>query len=476
MPIDGWSSARVAAFVVLLSGSLLAAPGWAGSGEKFYEELRKQDALLDDPELLAYVRAVGQRLVDVSEMAGREFHFYVVDSDTVNAQAHEDAYIFVYRGLLLHMDTEAQLAAVLGHEIGHVTGRHTAGKQSRSVLTNLAGLAAAIMTGRGELMNVANTAGGAWIAGYGRELELEADRSGARYLALAGYDPYAMVEVVQILKDKADFQKKVNPGAQNYHGVFATHPKNDRRLQEVVGEAERYASDEQVEPIGDVLQYIEGLRWGDQIESGVVRDNVYYNLKLRFVVSFPEGWKLFDSPRRMTGEHPDASDVFVNLEVQALDDKQRRISPEKYIHDYLGIEETRNGRELEFQDKDEMSGYIAEVPLEKDAKAAMRTIAVVYWQGRAHVFRGEVGEVDHAAGFPATFADIVASFRPLQRKDLDVANSHRVVVVEARPGDTYESLARISNMGPNAAQQLRLLNGDYPNGQPHAGDRVKIVQ
>ncbi len=446
----------------------------AGSGKAFYDELVKQDGLLEDPEIVDYVRRVGQRLVDVSEMSGREFHFYVVDSDVVNAQAHEDAYVFVYRGLLAHMETEAQLAGVLGHEIGHVTARHMAGRKSRAALSKVAGLAAAVLTGRGELMRVADTAGAAWVTGYGRDQELQADQYGARYLALAGYDPYAMVEVVQVLKDRGDYARKVNPGAQNYHGLFASHPKNDRRLQEVVSEAEHYVTQEYVEPVGDLLSLLDGLMWGDAASGGVIVDNVYYHGEIGFVVTFPEDWRLYDSARQLSANPAGVRDVFVTVEVQNVEDS-RRMDPEKYMKDYLAVKDVVQGAEVSYEE-DGMKGYVATLAPAEDPEGAVRTMAVVFRQGRALIFKGEAAPGEYSDTFVDTFGEIVAGLRSMQRADVKKINTQRIAVVEAKPGDTYESLARTSPLKGDAAAQLRLINGDYPNGQPRAGDRIKIVR
>ena len=96
----------------------------AGPGEKVYLEFREQDALYDDPEWQAYVNEIGQRLVAVSPMAGDTFYFYVIDNPAVNAMAFPDGYILVNRGLISYLRSEDELAGVIGHEIGHVVGRH----------------------------------------------------------------------------------------------------------------------------------------------------------------------------------------------------------------------------------------------------------------------------------------------------------------------------------------------------------------
>jgi len=121
------------------------------------------------------------------------------------------------------------------------------------------------------------------------------------------------------------------------------------------------------------------------------------------------------------------------------------------------------------------AGYIGKVDLSKGKlKASM--IAVIFKDGGVYLFKGEAGEGGDAAQFEADFRATVQSFRPMQPADLKVANNQRVKVIEAKPGDTYASLAAKSSIKSHPEETLRLLNGDHPLGEPRAGNPIKIVQ
>jgi predicted Zn-dependent protease len=162
----------------------------------------------EDEALQAYVQSVGDKLAAVSHRDDLVYRFTVLDSPVINAFALPGGYIYITRGLMAYLNSEAELAAVLGHEIGHVTARHGVRQQSAAQAANLGYTLGAILfpelRGAGS-QNVFNILGGALLSGYGREHELESDRLGAEYLAKSGYTPKAMIDVISVLKDQATF-------------------------------------------------------------------------------------------------------------------------------------------------------------------------------------------------------------------------------------------------------------------------------
>ncbi|MEM9257514.1 MAG: M48 family metalloprotease, partial [Pseudomonadota bacterium] len=210
-------------------------------GEEMHTELIEEGARYNDEELQAYVDRIGQRLVANSDMPNKEFTFTVIDSPDINAFALPGGYIYINRGLLAYLENEAELAGVLGHEIGHVTARHHGRRQTALMTTQMASLTAYILTGSGDLATATTMYGAELISGYGRDQELEADALGARYMHSAGYDTENLLEVLGVLKDQEQFQRvKAKAGGkptQTYHGLYASHPRNDQRLRTVVREA-----------------------------------------------------------------------------------------------------------------------------------------------------------------------------------------------------------------------------------------------
>jgi len=173
------------------------------------------------------------------------------------------------------------------------------------------------------------------------EQELEADGLGAKYLAAAGYDPIAMLEVIRILKDQDLYASQVERRASSYHGLFASHPRNDRRLYEVIRAGGASAEPpERVEHEGDYLGLVDGLAWGDAAAEGLIRDSRYYHGSFGFVIDFPEGWRIADTPNAITSNPPHGTRTLLTVELQKLDGRttlfdDRQFYPRGAYRDFL---------------------------------------------------------------------------------------------------------------------------------------------
>lgn len=209
-------------------------------GLQAHKDVLKEYPALDNAALQAYVTEVGQRLAQQSHRPQLQWHFTVVDSPDVNAFALPGGYVYITRGIMAYLNSEAELAGVIGHEIGHVTARHGVRQQSAQTAAGLgAVLGSVLVPGLGNQAgaNLLQTLAQAWTAGYGREHELESDRLGAQYLARTGYSPQAMIDVIGVLKNQelfaADEARRDGRQPRSYHGTFDTHPSNDTRLKQV---------------------------------------------------------------------------------------------------------------------------------------------------------------------------------------------------------------------------------------------------
>ena len=224
--------------------SLISKDQEVAMGAQQHRQILKQMKRYNNPGLQAYVNGIGQALARKSHRSGIRYTFTVIDDPMVNAFALPGGYIYITTGLMAYLNSEGELAGVLGHEIGHVTARHGVKQQS-------AGIAGAILIDilskrAGGNAGSLNQMGKALLSGYGRDHELQADRLGAEYLARVGYQPKSMIDVVSVLKAQEEFAKyqarREGRQPRSYHGVFASHPSNDQRLQEVISAANRFKS------------------------------------------------------------------------------------------------------------------------------------------------------------------------------------------------------------------------------------------
>ncbi len=442
-------------------------------GRKYSQQMKKEMPAYADPRLAAYIEQIGQRVARVGDRPKLRFYFTLVDSTQVNAFALPGGYIYITRGLLAYLNSEAELAAVLGHEIGHVTARHSVRQQSAATVTGLAGAILQASTGVQATGDLFNVIGKAVLSGYGREQELEADRLGARYLARAGYDPQAMINVIGILKNQELFEKQrareEGREARAYHGVFASHPKNDQRLQEVVGEAKRLRiSSKPRVARADFLNHLDGLAFGDSEANGIVLKGRFLDKPLDFGLTFPDGWRIENLPDRLIALAPQQQ-AYLEVRVEA---QKARLSPYLYLQQ-KGFKTLRNGRDLTIADR---QAYTATTELKTKYGQRTARLTVLYDNGQAYLFVGLSRNKADQARYDNAFQQIARSFHKLSAEEKKLAGGLHIRLITATPGTRFSILAQHSPIPDHAESQLRLLNDLYPVGEPATGQRLKIVR
>lgn len=435
-------------------------------GRQYNQEIAKQYPRYPDEALQAYVQQVGERVARYSHRSNLAYRFTVVDSPDINAFALPGGYIYIHRGLMAYLNSEAELAAVLGHEVGHVTARHSVRQQSQSAAWGILGQAVAIGTGVGAAADITNVLGGAVVSGYGRDMELEADGLGAQYLARSGYDPRAMIEVVKVLKAQSDFardQARAKGQAEppsSYHGLFDTHPDHDTRLQQVVGPASALAAGTGQEARRDeYLQRIQGLPFGDSADTGVRRGSAFYHRDLNFTLRYPQGWALDNRPDVLIGQSPDEQ----ALMAMTLGDAREGESAAEFLQRKAGGQVRE---QLPLSGQDAVVGILPGRPA--------RRVAVVMHGRHAYQFIGVVREGSLQAWDDA-FMQVIKSFRPLRADERKLAEPRRLKLVKVQTGQQLRDFIGKSSKPDEALARLRLLNGLYPDGEAKNGEWLKIL-
>lgn len=430
----------------------------------------------EDPELQAYVQRVGALLAVNSHRGELVYRFTVLDSPEVNAFALPGGYVYITRGLLAYLNSEAEMAAVLGHEIGHVTARHSVRQISGTRAAQIGYSIGSLLVP--ELRNqvgqgLFNVLGGAITSGYGREHELEADRLGAEYLARSGYDPHAMLKVLAVLKDQELYERQLaeEEGRQPriYHGVFASHPSSDKRLQEVVAFAEPVSAGADMREEEDFLRFLDGMVYGDGERAGVVRAGVFYHAELGIGFTLPAGWSTENLPERLVLQSP-ARDAVLHV---AVEDLNRRVSPREFILSRIKSKTVHQEEDIRPAGLD---GYSVLVESGTSSAPRLERISVVYHQERVYLFTGTCKDRDGFDRYDAYFIAVTHSFHPLSGSEQELAGALRIRLVRAEAEAGFEELARQSPLTLHAEEQLRLLNQLYPEGVPAPGATLKTIR
>ncbi len=439
-------------------------------GAQAHKEVLQQYGRVDDPELQAYVSRIGKGLAAKSHRPNLDWHFTVVDSPQVNAFALPGGYIYITRGIMAYLNSEAELAGVVGHEIGHVTARHGVRQQSTATAVGLGAILGSILVpglnsqaGSSLLQALSQSL----VAGYGREHELEADRLGAEYLARTGYNPQAMVEIIGVLKNQESYDvelaRQEGREPRRYHGVFDTHPRNDARLRQVVGEAKKYQVANPVENRDAYLKAMNGMYFGDSPDQGVIRNNALLHEKLGIAVQFPQGWRVQNQPDRVAAVNPQGT-ALVELKpgpknTPPMDTLQKGLKLDPGARYESG---NVNGNPAAFA-----AGAIQGKPV---------LAAAINHNGNQFLFAALARDANAYNRHRNEMKAAINSFHTITQEERQKARPYVIRVIRAQAGMTMAQLAAQSPLGKSAEAQLRLMNDLYPSGEPKPGQMIKIVQ
>ncbi|MDA0795443.1 MAG: M48 family metalloprotease [Proteobacteria bacterium] len=443
------------------------------TGADIYETTLKSTPLYQDPALDAYIKKLGEEIVAVSEMAGEKFTFTLLDSEDLNAFASRDNYIYVNRGLLNYVSNEAQLVSVLAHEVGHVTRGHVTGQEERMTGAKILSTLAAVLSNSNEVYEASMAYANSMIQSHGRRNELEADETGAEYMAKLGYDPTEMLSMLSIMKDNESLQKKRanGNGVSNttYHGVFSSHPRNDARLRTVVTKAKSLKSDNQRSNGAEVYRDLtDGLIWGTNFAAKTTAPERYSDMNLKIRVNFPKDWVLTaDKSNQSVSASPEGGAATLSMQPMPRTSQ----SPEEYLYNYLGVPMLADGKLISPAQLKGFTGI-----LNTDNPKTSTRIAVIYYKLDAYVLKGEALDSDDFEKFDPLFLTAIDTFRPISRAEIAGQKPKVVKYIRATQATTYEILAKSLGISVADIDTLRIINGHYPVGEPKAGDWLKIFE
>ena len=439
-------------------------------GQEMDPQVRAEMGVYPDEALQQYVQGVGMRLAKASERPGLPWHFAVVDVPAVNAFALPGGYIYITRGLLAHLDNEAEMAGVLGHEIGHVTARHAARAYTRQASVGIgAAVTSIFFPEAAPYAAAAQTGLGVLFLKYDRNQEVQSDSLGARYAATAGWQPSGMSGVLETLgRISATADRR---GVPNW---LATHPQPADRVTKVSAEVEaleatRPASQWTVNREG-YWQRLNGLLYGDNPREGVVRGREFIHPDMRFRLAFPEGWKIENGKQQVTARPAEVRDAMMVLELvpeaQGTSlDAVAAGSMGKAGFTRLGGESTRlNG----------IPAYVGVYDGQTQDGQALRVRAAHIRLERQVLLLAGIASQSRYPQAERAFADAIRSFAPLDAAEAARIKPNRLGFTTVRSGDTWPGIAARTG-GVIPASELAVLNGFAANSQPPAGQRIKIV-
>jgi predicted Zn-dependent protease len=281
-------------------------------GQQAAQEVAQTIGFVNDPGLQKYVADIGMRMAKQSERPELPWEFHVVDDAAVNAFAIPGGFIYVTRGLLGHINSEAELASVLGHEVGHVTARHSVQQISKAQLATLGlGIGSILSSDIAQFAGIASQGLQVLFLKYGRDAENQADELGFRYALQQNYDVREMANVFETLNRASQLG---GGGGGRLPEWLSTHPNPENRVirtEERLDTLKRPLANSVVDR-DEYLQQIQGLTFGQDPRQGFFEEGMFYHPQMRFQLQFPQGWQTQNTPSAVVAVSP-KQDAMIQL-------------------------------------------------------------------------------------------------------------------------------------------------------------------
>ena len=423
-----------------------------------------------DPAIKAYVGDLVKKLGKVSNRPDIEYRVTILNTPVVNAFALPAGYLYTTRGLLALAGSEAELAGVMSHEIGHVTARHTAQRYGRATLASgLSGLAGILNSTL--LQQAAEMGSQLWIQSFSRDQEFQADELGVTVMARAGYDPKAMASFLSKLQQYSELQAVLagrSVSEADQFNLFATHPRTADRVGRATAEAGLVGANKGREEREPYLQRIDGIIYGDDPAEGVVRGRVFAHPAMKFRFEVPEGFQILNGTADVTAQGPNGAAIRFDA------------APEKY--------------------SGPMRGYVADIWAKQQPLSAVEGLTVNGMEAGSATARltTQSGPVDVrltairfapdlifrfqfvapspiAAQLAPDYGKVTGSFRRLSDAEAAAMKPLHLRLVKPGRGDTAEKLAQRMAASDRQVERFRALNGLRADQQVAAGQMYKIV-
>lgn len=424
-------------------------------GKENDRQIVAQMGLYPDEEWQRYIQDLGSRLAAKSERPSLPWTFRVVNDPIVNAFALPGGYIYITRGILAHFNSEAELVSVLGHEIGHVTGRHTVERVSKSQLASV-GVGIAAVAGGGGLADLAGQGLGLLFLKFSRDDEREADDLGLRYMTRGTYNPHEMPKVFNTLDRVSGAHGSRSPN------WLATHPapaNRALRIQEQIGQLPEESRTGLIER-DSYLQRLSDLTFGQNPREGYSIGRTFYHPDLAFRLKFPEGWKIVNQQSAVGALSPN-EDALVVLSLA------QETSPKEAREAFFGQDGVERGR------KGQGFTYFQTKPQAETGQFVQGVARFLSHQDQTFQLLSYTRD-DKWRNYETAMSSSVGSFRKLKNKKYLDVQPQSMKLVKLKKAMTLEDFHR---KYPSTLElpALAILNGVEADQRLEVGTLVKRI-
>jgi predicted Zn-dependent protease len=434
-------------------------------GKQTDAEISAQYGVYDDSALLAYVQRVGQSMTSHTHRPHLTYHFAILDAPVVNAFAVPGGYIYVTRGILALMSSEAELAVVLAHELGHVNARHSVAKLSQLMLAQV-GLAigGAISETFAKITGAASIGIQLLFLKFSRDDEREADALGVEYSRKGGYNPSEMVNFFSSLEKLGDLS-----GGQSLPGFLSTHPLTSERVQNTKDMLLDADTQLKIEKIG-YLNTLNNMVYGPDPRQGYVEKNVFYHPQMRFFFSIPPEWNVQNTPAKVILASKDGH-AAVLLQAEKTSENL-----EKYAEKTTS--QIENGQLIDKKSY-EINGLASHhevYDVAQQDKEHLRTrLSFVKKNGTIYTFVALSTKSDFNQ-YDRHFQSIVGSFNELRDARYLNRKPLRMKLVKADGRESLQTMFQKAGMDKDLWPQFAIMNAIELDQVPKRGQIIKTVK
>lgn len=438
-------------------------------GDEYDPQVVAQYGQYQDEKLQAFINEKGQAMARISHRPQLNYEFKILDSPVVNAFAVPGGYVYFTRGIMAHFNNEAEFMGVLGHEIGHITARHSAKQYSKQLAAQVLILGGSLASPQfARYGEVAMQGSQLLFLKFSRDNESQSDELGVEYSTAVGYNAHEMANFFRTISRISE------AGGASIPNFLSTHPNPDNRFDRV---HELAATVQQGKNTADLkvnrdayLQRIDGLIYGDDPRQGFVENSVFYHPDLRIQFPLPTGWNHQNSPAQFQAAPADGK-ALLQLsiaEAGTLNDVKQRILDKYQLTEISDEVKSINGlNALEF---------IAEQAPQEGSDASIRLlVTLIIHQGQTYKLMGMAQSAEFNQ-YVGDFRNSMSQFKPLTAADKLNKQPERIRIRTISAATTLAAALRQYGIPASRHDELAILNGMELSDALAAGTKIKIVQ
>lgn len=437
-------------------------------GQQSDPDIIKFFGLYDDKELQNFINTKGQAMVDVSHRNKLKYEFKIVDSPVVNAFAVPGGYVYFTRGIMAHFNNEAEFAGVLGHEIGHITARHSAKQYTNNILAQAGLIAGMIFVPElQQFGDLAQSGVSLLFLKFGRDAESQADKLGVEYSTKTNHDAREMAGFFETL-DR--LQKQSGAEVPDF---LSTHPNpagREKNVSKLAAEWQKNANKSQLQVNREsYLRMIDGIIYGEDPRQGYVENEMFYHPELRFQFAIPRKWNVTNTPQQVQVAPSDGSAVLI---LQLGQGESLDAAAQALVNNYqLNVIESK---------RDNVNRLPAVILLadqvDEQGQSAVRTlIYLIQYGGNIYTMIGASSPKAFNSFYP-TLNAAMSEFRELTDQSKLNKQPERVHIKTVNENTTLGRALKSFNVPDQRIDELSILNGMKASDKIARGTLIKVIE